>query len=102
MDFAPLPLFILYFPAETDTFGVFERGTIAETRSMCDRIRHPNFQSSTGYSLLHAACQNPLGEDTVRELLLRGADPNITDFFGLRPVHVAASRGHHGCLRVLL
>ena len=42
------------------------------------------------------------GKDLVQLLLYRGAKPNMTDEYGMTPIHWAAWRGHKDVVQVLL
>ena len=54
-----------------------------------------------GNTLLHEAAEYD-HPDIVQLLLLHGCQPNVRAKGGLTPLHVAAAKGHVGCVRALL
>eukprot|EP00116_Pleurobrachia_bachei_P004718 sb/3464980/ len=61
-----------------------------------------NITGPDGATALHWACRSPGAEDTIEQLLLHGADPNIQGQFGRTPLHVCARKGFAGNLRTLV
>ena len=58
-------------------------------------------RTQRGNTLLHEAVEfdHP---DIVQLLLIHGFSPNVRAKAGLTPLHVAASKGHVGCVKALL
>ncbi|XP_063708880.1 ankyrin repeat domain-containing protein 12 [Culicoides brevitarsis] len=54
-----------------------------------------------GFSALHLAAQNGHNQ-SCREILLAGADPNVQNNYGDTPLHTACRYGHAGAVRILL
>ena len=60
-----------------------------------------NTRTQRGNTLLHEAAEHDY-PDIVQLLLLHGCPPNVRSKGGLTPLHVAAAKGHMGCVRALL
>ncbi|XP_021706461.1 uncharacterized protein LOC5576211, partial [Aedes aegypti] len=54
-----------------------------------------------GFSALHLAAQNGHNQ-SCREILLAGADPDVQNNYGDTPLHTACRYGHAGAIRILL
>uniref|UniRef100_A0A182QKS5 Uncharacterized protein n=1 Tax=Anopheles farauti TaxID=69004 RepID=A0A182QKS5_9DIPT len=54
-----------------------------------------------GFSALHLAAQNGHNQ-SCREILLAGADPDVQNNYGDSPLHTACRYGHAGAIRILL
>lgn len=59
-----------------------------------------SIEGCNGWNALHAACINET-PDTIKILLLRGANPNSVTANGLTPCMISASRGSVACLNAL-
>ncbi|XP_030372998.1 uncharacterized protein LOC115622985 [Scaptodrosophila lebanonensis] len=57
--------------------------------------------NNEGLSALHLAVQNGHNQST-RELLIAGADPDVQNNYGDTPLHTACRYGHAGATRILL
>lgn len=74
---------------------------------LCDVIDHIqiktkiDLKNNDGFTALHLAAQNGHNQ-CCRELLKRGASPNICNNYGDTPLHTACRYGHAGVLRILL
>ena len=62
---------------------------------------HLNSRTHRGNTLLHEAAEYD-HPDIVQLLLLHGSPPNVRAKGGVTPLHVAAAKGHVGCVRALL
>lgn len=58
-------------------------------------------QNHGGFTALHLACQAGHNQ-SARELLLAGADPNLVNTYGDTALHTAVRYGHAGVARILL
>ncbi|XP_058829962.1 uncharacterized protein LOC131689125 [Topomyia yanbarensis] len=58
-------------------------------------------RNSGGFSALHLAAQNGHNQ-SCREILLAGADPDVQNNYGDTPLHTACRYGHAGAIRILL
>ncbi|XP_050097781.1 uncharacterized protein LOC126578865 [Anopheles aquasalis] len=54
-----------------------------------------------GFSALHLAAQNGHNQ-SCREILLAGGDPDVQNNYGDTPLHTACRYGHAGAIRILL
>ncbi|XP_058055321.1 uncharacterized protein LOC131206676 [Anopheles bellator] len=54
-----------------------------------------------GFSALHLAAQNGHNQ-SCREILLAGGDPDVQNNYGDSPLHTACRYGHAGAIRILL
>uniref|UniRef100_A0A336KLC7 CSON010827 protein n=1 Tax=Culicoides sonorensis TaxID=179676 RepID=A0A336KLC7_CULSO len=54
-----------------------------------------------GFSALHLAAQNGHNQ-SCREILLAGADPDVQNNYGDTPLHTACRYGHAGAVRIIL
>ena len=54
-----------------------------------------------GETQLHVACINN-DVNKVKELLLDGAEVNLTDYAGWTPLHEACNHGHVACVKEIL
>ncbi|XP_011640464.1 ankyrin repeat domain-containing protein 6 isoform X3 [Pogonomyrmex barbatus] len=54
-----------------------------------------------GFAPLHLACQNGHNQ-TCRELLLAGSNPDLQNNYGDTPLHTSARYGHAGVMRILI
>lgn len=64
-------------------------------------LHHINQQDILGRTLLHLACENGWTEG-VRELLAKGAVPNLKTAYGSLPLHYAAAGEHYEIVQMLL
>ncbi|XP_012278218.1 ankyrin repeat domain-containing protein 6 isoform X2 [Orussus abietinus] len=55
----------------------------------------------TGFAPLHLACQNGHNQ-SCRELLLAGCNPDLRNNYGDTPLHTSARYGHAGVTRILI
>ncbi|XP_048507375.1 uncharacterized protein LOC105688466 isoform X3 [Athalia rosae] len=55
----------------------------------------------TGFAPLHLACQNGHNQ-SCRELLLAGCNPDLQNNYGDTPLHTSARYGHAGVTRILI
>ena len=66
-----------------------------------DVLNYFLIRTQKGNTLIHEAVESDQG-DVVQLLLLHGVSPNIRARGGLTPLHVAATKGHVGCVLALL
>ena len=66
-----------------------------------DMSTHLSSRTQRGTTLLHEAAEHDQ-PDVLQLLLLHGCSPNVRAKGGQTPLHVAAARGHVGCVRALL
>jgi len=64
-------------------------------------LKTVNRQNNGGFTSLHLSCQAGHNQST-RELLIAGADPNLVNTYGDTPLHTAVRYGHAGVARILL
>jgi ankyrin repeat protein len=64
-------------------------------------LKTVNKQNNGGFTALHLSCQAGHNQST-RELLIAGADPNLVNTYGDTPLHTAVRYGHAGVARILL
>lgn len=82
-------------------FDAVRGGTAGAVRDVLESMRaNPNAVTRQGRTALHLACQQGF-EDVARLLIAYGADPCLTDKFGLAPFHYAVAAGHRPIWRVL-
>ena len=75
-----------------------ERGVDIDTKH--DDNDHVNWMQD-GYTALHYACHNRI-ENMVHLLIGEGANMEITDSEGMKPLHIASQKGYIDIIEILL
>ncbi|XP_037917487.1 uncharacterized protein LOC119655603 [Hermetia illucens] len=76
------------------------KGVLQETRGALHSALLGT-RNAGGFSSLHLAAQNGHNQ-SCREILLAGADPDVQNNYGDTPLHTACRYGHAGATRILL
>ncbi|KAL5289137.1 ANKRD6 family protein [Megaselia abdita] len=76
------------------------KGVILETRSALHSALL-GIRNDSGFSALHLAAQNGHNQ-SCREILLAGGDPDVQNNYGDTPLHTSCRYGHAGAARIIL
>lgn len=82
-----------------------EKGHLEAVKLLLDAGADPNHVNRLGWTALHEAIVlsngGPTHQDIIRALLAGGANPNLADGNGVKPLTLARQRGHQASANIL-